>query len=170
MDQPSTKDSRDALCRSWELVFDSFSLQGLKPILASFASPDSDFCTSRWLLVLHGLLSYTMPCGFLLGNFLMQGSVAPHSFLFSGMKARMWPDVQCLETTLLCVIFRFIAEGQSAPHSSIRVRRSSQRFAPLSSPQNFVRITLLSFNIEWCHTRVWGQLCFLSLIMTFLFS
>ena len=50
-----------------------------------FCFPKLRFClfTSRWLLVLHGFLSCTMPWGFLLGNSVMQGSVTPHSFLFS---------------------------------------------------------------------------------------
>ena len=121
---PTLKDSRDALCRSWELAFASFSLQGLIPILATFASPNSDFCLfiSRWLLVLYHAL-WIPPWK------LSDAGVSCTSFLsfLSGMKARMWPDVQCLEIILLCVIFCFIAEGQSAPYSSIRARRGSQR-------------------------------------------
>ena len=109
---------------------------------------------------------------------LRDAGVCHTSFLsfLSGMKAHMWPDVQCLETILLHVIFCFIAKDQSGPCSFIRVRRGSQRWflnvsmvAPFSSPQNFVRITLLSFNNECCHTRVWGQLYFFSLITTVLF-
>lgn len=163
MDQLSAKDSRDALCRSGELAFASSSLQGLTPILATVGSPQLP-------LPHHALRIPPWK--------LCNAGVCHTSFLsfLSGMKAHMWPDVQCLETILLRVIFCFIAKDQSGPYSSIRVRRGSQRWflnvsmaAPFSSPQNFVCITLLSFNNECYHTRVWGQLYFFSLITTVLF-
>lgn len=62
MDQLSTKDSRDALCRSRELAFASFSLQGLTPILATFASPNSDSVSSPRDDYWFSMASSPAPC------------------------------------------------------------------------------------------------------------
>lgn len=152
-----------------ESLFWFFLSQGLTPILASFASQT---LISAWGDYWFSTACSPTPCP--AGSSLKlpdAGSVAPHSFLFSGMKAHMWPDVQCLETTLLCVIFSFIAEASLLPILPSGSEEAVSVLPHIVFPLKILYVLLLlSFNIEWCHTRVWGQLCFFSLIVTFLFS
>lgn len=128
----------DAFSADLESLFLILSLsRGLKPILASFASPDSDFCTSRWLLVLRlALLHHALRVSSLETSW-CRGQSHTSFFSFLRNESPYVARCQCLETTLLCVIFRFIAEGPVCSPFFHQGQKKQSAFCPIVFPSKF---------------------------------